>query len=131
MCLSVFLAQVLGFYLFLVGLGLLINPQHYKKVFNETIASHSLLGFTGFVGMLVGLLVVTSHNVWEARWPLAITLVGWFLLLQGALRVVLPDFFVKLVKKIQSKTNGSLFAWIWVLVGLYLIWASFTQNCGY
>ena len=45
----------------------------------------------GLVWFLGGLAIVIVHNRWSAGWPLAITLVGWFLLLGGLFRLLFPD----------------------------------------
>ena len=45
----------------------------------------------GLVWFLGGLAIVSLHNRWSAGWPVAITLVGWFLLLGGLFRLLFPD----------------------------------------
>lgn len=45
----------------------------------------------GLLWFLGGLAIVSLHNRWSAGWPVAITLVGWFLLLGGLFRLLFPD----------------------------------------
>lgn len=51
----------------------------------------SLTYLAGLVWFLGGLAIVSLHNRWSAGWPVAITLVGWFLLLGGLFRLLFPD----------------------------------------
>jgi hypothetical protein len=45
----------------------------------------------GLLWFLGGLAIVRLHNRWSTGWPLAITLVGWFLLLGGLFRLLFPE----------------------------------------
>jgi hypothetical protein len=45
----------------------------------------------GLLWFLGGLAILSVHNRWSAAWPVAITIVGWFLLLGGLFRLFFPD----------------------------------------
>ena|SRR5580765_2791601 len=45
----------------------------------------------GLLWFLGGLAIVSLHNRWSAGWAVAITIVGWFLLLGGLFRLLFPD----------------------------------------
>jgi uncharacterized membrane protein HdeD (DUF308 family) len=34
---------------------------------------------------------VLTHNVWLMSWRVLVTLIGWFLLIRGAVRVLIPE----------------------------------------
>jgi len=123
MCVSVFFAQVIGFFLFLVSLPMLVHQQRFKKTATDFLNNHNLVALTGWIGTLLGLLVVVCHNVWVAKWPVVITLVGWFALLQGLLRLYFPDTFVRIMKDLLTNKGYLLMSWVFLIVGLYLIWA--------
>lgn len=123
MCLSTFLALVIGFYVFFVSLAMLVHQQRFKKIIAEFLASPAILTLTGGLGLIFGLMVVTCHNVWVSNWPVLITLIGWFTLLQGILRLYFPDHFVRIMKDVQAKSSYGLVTWIWLLIGIYLIWS--------
>lgn len=127
MCLTVFLAQLIGCFLFLVGLSMLAHQQRFKKTVNEFLSIHPLVAISGWLSVLFGLLIVISHNIWVSQWPVLITLFGWFLLLQGLLRIFFPDSFAKFVKELMAKSGYAVVSWVWLLVGLYLIWAGFSN----
>lgn len=127
MCLSIYLAQVIGCYLFLTSLAMLIAPQRFKKAMHELLLTPVLITLTGSIYLAVGLLIVVHHNVWISDWPVLITLVGWILMLQGLMRLFFPESFVKMAKDLMGQVVYTLICWIWLAIGIYLIWAGFSQ----
>ncbi len=125
MCYSSFYAQVIGLYFFLLNLTMLLHGARWKRQVSELLSNHALLAVTGAVGMLIGLILVTTHNVWVSDWHVVITLVGWFVLLQSLMRLFYPEAFVNMVKGMSEKGKGTICNWIFLLVGIYLIWAGF------
>ena len=127
MCLSLFLAQVIGCYLFLVSLAMLVHQQRCKKTMHEFLGNHALVCLTGMINLVIGLLIVVSHNIWVAEWPVVVTIVGWVVLLQALMRIFFPDAFVKMMKDLMAKTGFLLMSWVMLIVGIYLIWAGFSS----
>lgn len=127
MCLSIFLAQVIGLYLFLVSLAMLVHQQRFKKSMSDLLGSVAMINLTGLVMLVVGLLIVVDHNIWIPDWPVIITIIGWILLLQGLMRLFVPDAFIKMSKDLQGKVVFTLGCWVRLFVGIYLIWAGFSQ----
>ncbi|MDE3046694.1 MAG: hypothetical protein KGJ02_08675 [Verrucomicrobiota bacterium] len=127
MCYSTFLAQVIGLYLFLMSISMLLNQERYKKLCGSFLNDHPLMMVSGAVGLILGLLVVVTHNVWVSDWPLLITLIGWVVLLQGMMKLCFVDAYTRLVKNMDSRFGCVLVSWIWLLVGVYLIYVGFYQ----
>ena len=127
MCLSIFLAQVIGCYLFLMSLAMLIHQQRFKKTMSDYLGSATLITLTGAVSLAVGLLIIVDHNIWVPDWPVIITLIGWILLLRGLMRLFVPEAFVKMSKDMLGKVVHTLMCWVRLVVGIYLIWAGFSQ----
>ena len=69
MCLSTFLAQVIGSYLFFSALAMLVHQNRYKKTCNEILGNQVLLTLTGSLGLIFGLVIVVEHNLWISEWP--------------------------------------------------------------
>ncbi|HSX37504.1 MAG TPA: hypothetical protein VLE95_01600 [Chlamydiales bacterium] len=127
MCLSIFLAQVVGLYLFLISLAMLVHQARFKKTMSDLLGNMMLISLTGVAMLIVGLLIVVDHNIWVADWPVIITIIGWILLLQGLMRLFVPDAFVKMSKDMQGKIVYTLGCWVRLFIGVYLIWAGFSQ----
>ena len=41
-----------------------------------------------------GLAIVLTHNVWVANWRVLITLIGWLMLIRGAVRILAPEMIM-------------------------------------
>ena len=80
--LSVFLAKVLGLYLVIVAPAALLNRRHFPRLIKEFSDSLAMVVLSGFVALVLGLLLVVSHNVWTTDWRVIITLLGWLTLIK-------------------------------------------------
>lgn len=127
MCISMFYAQVIGLWLFLVALAMIVHHNRFKKVVTETISNSSLVTFSGLIALGLGLLIVISHNIWVAAWPVVVTLYGWILIFQGVMRLFWPEAFAKMMKDMMAKSGYTVMSWVWLIVGIYLIWAGFAS----
>jgi hypothetical protein len=90
------LAKIIGPLLIIPALGILLNREIYQRMFEEFAKSPSLCYLGGFMALLCGLLVVHFHNVWEARWPVIITILGWLCVVKGAALVLFPGTVAQL-----------------------------------
>ena len=98
---SVLLAKLIGPPFLAVGLGLLLNQTTYWEMTDEVIrhpspVSNMMIYLSGLLSMVVGLAVVNAHPSWTRDWRVAITIIGWLLLVGGIMRIVLPDIVLKL-----------------------------------
>ncbi len=87
---SVILAKIMGPLLLIVGLGLFINLEHYRRMLSDFGASSLSIYMAGTTALLLGLLIVVFHNVWVVGWPVIITLLGWSAVIKGTVRLVAP-----------------------------------------
>ena len=127
MCLSIYFAQLIGLYLVIVNLVMLVHHQRFKKISHDFLMNPVFIAISGYFSILLGLLILIPHHLWVAKWPVIITIIGWIVLLQGLMRLFCPDVFVKYSKELLEKKGFLLLSWVWFLVGLYLVWAGFTQ----
>lgn len=95
--------QILGLVFFAVGLGLLINPDFYRRALHNIADYPLLLYFGGIFSLLIGYLLVTINNTWAWDRALWLTLVGWCALIKGVFILVLPGLAVKWIKEMGEK----------------------------
>jgi hypothetical protein len=88
---SIFLAKLIGPILLVAGVAMLVNRKELDALAQEFLRSRALLVLFGFIDLAAGLAIVLTHNVWVADWRLIITLLGWLLLVRGAVRMLVPD----------------------------------------
>ncbi|WP_123812231.1 hypothetical protein [Ottowia oryzae] len=84
-----------------------IQPGLYE---GQTVTGVYVSGMMMFVG---GLAIVLSHNIWTRDWRTLNTLVGWFMLLLGVLRLFTATSY--------SKAFNSAPQAIFLYVELFLI----------
>ncbi len=100
MATSVFLARLLGPLLLAVGAGILINPKPFHTMAGEVVRSVTLVYLFGLADLAAGLAIVLTHNVWAANWRVLITLIGWLMLIRGAVRVLAPETIMGFAAKV-------------------------------
>ena len=74
---SKFLSKVIGLYLILVSLVMLSNIERFMHLVDGMIHNPSLMFAFSFVILILGLLMVLSHNVWQWNWRVLVTLICW------------------------------------------------------
>ena len=89
---SIWLAQLIGPVVVVTALNMVIAPGRVHALATSFMASPALVFISGVLAMLAGLAIVNSHNLWLWGWPVAITLLGWALVVGGAIRVLMPQW---------------------------------------
>lgn len=119
---SFFLAQIMGIVLVTVGFAVLVNRKNMKKVVEGLMADSALMYVTGLFILILGLLVVMNHNIWQGGWQTLVTALGWLTLLKGVVCLVFPEW-VK-ARKNMCTPGWLLFSGIVCLaIGVYLLYA--------
>lgn len=127
MCISLFYAQVIGLWLFLLALAMIVHQPRFKKTVLDTLGNSMFITFSGLIALGIGLVIVVSHNIWVASWPVVVTLYGWFLIFQGVMRIFWPEALIRMMKDLLAKSGFTIMSWVWLVVGAYLIWAGFAN----
>jgi hypothetical protein len=109
----VLFAKMFGVFFIVVAIGVLFNQEHAKKAAGDLADSAVSRFVVGMLPALFGSWVVVQHNVWAMQWSLAVTLVGWFMLLVGIFRLWFVDAWGSLLKKNQDKAP--------ILVGFFAL----------
>ncbi|MEX1152345.1 hypothetical protein [Parvibaculum sp.] len=93
---SIFLAQLIGPTLLVMGIGMIVNRAAYRAMAQEFIDSRALIFIAGLLAFVPGLAIVLTHNVWVAGWPVIVTVFGWIALLAGIFRLLFPQEVTRL-----------------------------------
>lgn len=93
---SKFLAKVMGLYLVIVSLGLLCNMQHFNLYIQHLMHDESALWISGFFTLILGILLVVSHNIWKWHWSVIITIFAWLCLIKGLSLINYPQAIDKI-----------------------------------
>lgn len=125
--LSLFLAKALGLYTVIICLAALMWRGRMDTAMRQFEQSKEMFGFlAGAIALMVGLLVVLSHNVWEPNWRGLVTLFGWISILKGILRLFFVDSTMRFSKKLLASNMYVPVMVFFLLIGLYLTYVGFT-----
>jgi hypothetical protein len=120
---SIFLAKFWGWYFIIFFFILSFNPHRIKQVF-EDLKDQKFLTTSSFIAIIVGLLNVLFHNIWESGWKFIITTIGWISLSMGLLLFIFPKRITKWLEFINIKLVQVLYVLLFLL-GVFLL------NAGY
>jgi len=118
--LSVFVAQVAALIYLSVGIAALSSRIHFGKLIESFEQSQGLTYVTGFVTIVIGMLLVKYHNIWVKDWTVLITIIGWAAIIKGVMFIAFPQsifFFKPMFKNTQ--------AWGLPLIALGLLFGYF------
>ncbi|AOW20671.1 hypothetical protein [Urechidicola croceus] len=116
---SIFLAKFWGWYLIIFFLILSLNPKRIKQIF-EDLKDEKFLIVTSLITVIIGLLNILFHNIWEPNWKLLITLIGWISLIIGLGLFILPNRVVKWLQFINIKFIQVIYMLLF-FIGLFLL----------
>ena len=119
---TIFLATVIGWYMVILGLLMLLKHDYLKAAVTDVLSQPGLYFVLAIMTLVLGLLIVVSHNIWINAWPVAITVFGWVLLIGGLFRLFFSDAVHSMWKKcmkipMKLKIMGVLF----LVFGVYLL----------
>lgn len=123
---SFMLAKFLGVFFTVLGLGIIVNQAHIKKVM-AVVADNAQAQFvSGLIPLLLGSFIIVDHNIWVASWVVLVTIVGWIIFFSGVVRIILTGFWIGRVRAMQDKAPVALIGAIVLIIGLVLGYFGFT-----
>ena len=119
MDISVFLLKFWGWYCIIFFFVLSFNPRRVKQIVDNLQDARFLIILSLFA-IIIGLLNVLAHNVWEANIKLLVTLFGWLALIKGVILFTFPKQTIKLLKQTNLKFIQGIYVLLFFL-GLFLL----------
>ncbi|TAK63024.1 hypothetical protein [Methylobacter sp.] len=112
----------------------LIGPSLIAITISEALNVHiwaaniaPAIHLNGTLLFVAGLSIVRAHNHWIRGWPVIVTLVGWFAILAGLLRMFVPELYLQ---SVQNASAGMLIASIMIVcvIGIYLTFKAYGRE---
>jgi hypothetical protein len=127
MLITYFLAQIMGVVCVLVSLAILLRKKVFIEVIHDVENNQALIFALGIISVVLGLLVVITHNFWQLGFlPLLITLIGWVMLIRGVLAIFVPQQIIKsFLRWARIEKLSWLYGLIILVIGLYLTYSGF------
>lgn len=125
MDITTFLALVWGPVMFAVGLGMFVSRSYYIRVYRDLEKDPLAVLIFGMVAMMVGIILVTLHNVWSTVPQIIVGLLNWGLLIKGVTFVVIPRWVERAGDKWATLNLIPATGAFMVAVGAYLSWVAY------
>lgn len=116
---SLFLFKFWGWYCVIFFFILCFNPKRIKQII-EDIQDEKFTILISFLAIIIGLLNILFHNVWEANIRLVVTLFGWLALLKGIVLLTFPRTTTKGITKMNIKFVQAMYFFVF-LIGVLLL----------
>ena len=126
---SIFLAMLIGPVALVVGLGILLNAAMFRRLAEEFLADDALVYLSGLITMTGGMAVVLTHNLWVGDWRVIITILGWLMVIGGAVRIAFPQITERIGRLWLKRPAVTLTvsAAIWLAFGLLLSYFGYVR----
>ncbi len=120
--LTLFLTQVIGVYLVLIGLICIVKRKMMMQAMGDVVTNKSLLYVIAIIELIAGISLVISHNIWVWNYAVIVTIVGWLMLIEALAYLALPYSWVKKIFRMFNTkgwyVGGGLAA---VILGAYMV----------
>lgn len=88
---SLFLAQVMGLYMVIMPIILIQRKDLYRNILRGVEKSSLTVMMGSTFWLVVGLILVDLHNIWEWKPLVVITIVSWMVLIKAILWLAMPE----------------------------------------
>lgn len=123
---TVLLAQIIGPIMLAIALTFILNKKFYSKIAKDFQGHDGLIYLSGFLVMLLGLIMVLNHNIWEFGASGLVTFLGWATLAKGIFLLVTPSWYFQILRKVlRTKELPLAASGFALLIGIYLTWFGF------
>ena len=122
---SIIIARILGVYLLIMFTGLLLRRDVMQANLGRMLKDRACLSMGGIFTLILGLILVVTHNHWAwDRW-VVITIVSWWILIKGVLLFWAPECVDKMAKVFKNHRYYLIALAIGLLLGAYLLCLGF------
>jgi uncharacterized protein YjeT (DUF2065 family) len=113
--------RLFGLVYLVIGLGMFVNPEFYKKLYEDFAENRGVLYIGGLIALSIGFLLVTFHNVWGWYWGVILTVVGWLAVIKGVVILLLPKAMVTIIKWMTKESGLLLIPVTATILGLFFL----------
>lgn len=118
------LAEAIGLYMIVIGIGGLVAPQRWRQMMGDLERSPGLVMALGFPVFAVGTALVLIHSIWTDPLAIIVSLIGYVALVKGALLLATPAPLIRIGRWAVNSTP--VWAAISILLGILLFFAGLT-----
>lgn len=120
-------AKWFGFISVLLSLGILFNLEDAKAMAKNMIETETGYIMGGVLPIIFGSLSLMLNHAFELSWQLVITLIGIFMVLIGAYRVLFVESWKELMRENMDRIPP-LFSLFGLILGLLMLYVGFVSH---
>ena len=100
---SIFLAKAFSIYLILISLAIIFQRKFFQDAIKELLTHEPAMLLAAILALILGILLVISHNLFVADWRIVITILAWLTLIKGFVGLFFPmqssSWRIKIIEK--------------------------------
>jgi hypothetical protein len=100
--LTEFYAQTIGFYLLVMAIIMLARADYYRDKLTQMKSGSSSVIVMASMGLILGIIIIFTHNVWIFETEVLITLVGWALVVKSICWLSIPERMTNITHKLYA-----------------------------
>ena len=118
---SIVFARFIGPVMLVAAVSMLLDRNAIRAVGEDFMNSPALIYLAGVLTLIMGIAIITFHNIWVMDWRLIITLFGYIAIVSGVFRMAFPtkvkhlgDWMLetKMIVRSAALLNGMLGAYL-------------------
>lgn len=123
------IAALLGPTLIASAASIFINLDAWPALVDQAFHNPGLIFVTGYLLFVAGLAIVNFHNRWTGGWPIIVTVLGWFAVISGLLRILFPTRLAEIATRaVQTAGVMPIAAVIVLSVGAFLSFKAYSRE---
>ncbi|GLS33660.1 hypothetical protein SAMN04488498_11612 [Mesorhizobium albiziae] len=120
------LAILIGLMSIATGIGGLLRPNDWRRMFDEFEASPGLSLAIALIAILFGSLVISIHPRWDTPLQIVISVIGWASFIEGLALLSIPRSYIGMAKPLLAYTRAwTIFS---LLLGAVLLIVGFGER---
>jgi hypothetical protein len=128
--LTLSLCIAFGVYLLAAGVMMLRNGDRMSGLLQEFERSPALAYVTGAFTYALGVAVILTHHVWIDPLGAVISLLGWFIAIEGLLLILWPEPLLSLGREVLKPSTVRTAAVVTLIAGAVLALCGLTGTAG-
>lgn len=123
---SLFLAQLIGLYLLVVGAVVSIRRTSIMPAVSDMVKNKALIIILAFVELAAGLAIVLAYPQITLDWMGIISVVGWMMVVEGILYLAMPfPAIQKMIRRFNTQRWYVAGGVVSIVAGTYLAGVGF------
>lgn len=108
--------KIFGIMYLVVGISMLMQKAMWLELTAYYTQNMPRMMFVSFFPLLIGLIIVFTHNIWVFNLAVIVTIVGWLALIKGVLLFLAPQQLMKLVPAPEKQEKWIFYEAIIVII---------------